>query len=60
MPVYLWEGTTKKGEKKKGELEAADESSVRIQLRRQRLKAESIKKKPTDLFETIPFPQEKV
>ena len=60
MPVYLWEGTTKKGEKKKGEIEAADESSVRIQLRRQRIKAESIKKKPKDLFENIPFLQEKV
>ncbi|MBW2560701.1 MAG: type II secretion system F family protein [Deltaproteobacteria bacterium] len=60
MPVYLWEGTTKKGEKKKGELEAADESNVRIQLRRQRIKAENIKKKPKDLFENIPFLQEKV
>ncbi len=60
MPVYLWEGTTKKGEEKKGELEAADESSVRIQLRRQRIKPESIKKKPKDLFENIPFLREKV
>ncbi|MDO9514652.1 MAG: type II secretion system F family protein [Syntrophales bacterium] len=60
MPVYLWEGTTKKGDKKKGELEAADESSVRIQLRRQRIKPESIKKKPKDLFENIPFLREKV
>ena len=53
-------GNDKKGEKKKGEIEAADESSVRIQLRRQRIKAESIKKKPKDLFENIPFLQEKV
>ncbi len=60
MPVYLWEGTTKKGDQIKGELETTDESSVRIQLRRQRIKAESIKKKPKDLFENIPFFQEKV
>lgn len=60
MPVYLWEGTTKKGETKKGEMEAADESSVRIQLRRQRIKPENIKKKPKDLFENIPFLQQKV
>ena len=60
MPVYLWEGTTKKGEEKKGEMEAADESSVRIQLRRQRITPGSIKKKPKDLFENIPFLREKV
>jgi len=33
---------------------------VRIQLRRQRIKPESIKKKPKDLFENIPFLKEKV
>jgi type IV pilus assembly protein PilC len=60
MPVYLWEGTTKKGEKKKGEMEAANESAVRIQLRRQRIKPEHIKKKPKDILENIPFLQEKV
>jgi len=60
MPVYLWEGTTRKGEIRKGELEAPDESAVRIQLRRQRIKPESIKKKPKDLFENIPFLKEKV
>jgi len=60
MPVYLWEGTTRKGEKKKGEMEASNESSVRIQLRRQHIKPENIKKKPKDLFENIPFLQKKV
>ena len=29
MPVFLWEGTTKKDEVKKGEMEAADELAVR-------------------------------
>lgn len=60
MPVYLWEGTTKKGEKKKGEMEAADESHVRIQLRRQHIRPANIKKKPKDLFENIPLLREKV
>ncbi len=60
MPVYLWKGTTKKGEIKKGEMEAPDESAVRIQLRRQRVKPESIKKKPKDLFENIPFLKQRV
>jgi len=60
MPVYLWKGTTKKGEIKKGEMEAPDESAVRIQLRRQRIRPGSIKKKPKDLLENIPFLQQKV
>lgn len=60
MPVYLWEGTTRKGEPRKGEMEVPDESAVRIQLRRQHIKPESIKKKPKDLFENIPFLQPKV
>ena len=60
MPVYLWAGTTRKGEPRKGEIEAPDESAVRIQLRRQRITPDSIKKKPKDLFENIPFLQPKV
>lgn len=60
MPVYLWEGTTKKGEIKKGEMEAPAESAVRIQLRRQRIRPGSIKRKPKDLFENIPFLRQKV
>ncbi len=37
MPVYLWEGVTRKDELKKGEIEAADELAVRTFLRRQAL-----------------------
>jgi Type II secretory pathway, component PulF len=44
MPIYLWEARTKKGESRKGEIEADDEAAVRAQLRRQNLKAGSIKK----------------
>ena len=60
MPVYLWEGTTRKNEERKGELEAPDESSVRVILRRQGVRPTNIKKKPKDLLENIPFFQEKV
>ncbi len=60
MPVYLWEGTTRKNEERKGELEAPDESAVRVILRRQGVRLTNIKKKPKDLLEDIPFFQEKV
>ncbi len=35
MPRYRWEGKTLRGEKKKGEMEAPDEGSVRTHLRQQ-------------------------
>ena len=60
MPIYLWEAHTRKGELKKGESEAADESTIRAQLRRQGFKPGHIKKKPKDLLEIIPFLQPKV
>jgi len=60
MPVYLWEGTTKKGDTKKGEIEVPNEGAVRTQLRRQGIKNIVIKKKPKDLFENIAFLQPKV
>jgi type IV pilus assembly protein PilC len=57
MPVFLWEGTTKKDEQKKGEMEALDEVAVRGLLRRQGFKLIEIKKKPKDLMEYLPFLQ---
>jgi type IV pilus assembly protein PilC len=60
MHVYLWEGTTRKNEERKGELEAPDESAVRVMLRRQGVRPTNIKKKPKDILENIPFFQEKV
>ena len=60
MPVFLWQAETKKGETKKGEIDAADEAAVRGQLRRQGYKSINVKKKPKDLFENIPFLQQKV
>ncbi|PKN70316.1 MAG: pilus assembly protein PilC [Deltaproteobacteria bacterium HGW-Deltaproteobacteria-10] len=60
MPVFIWEGTTRKNEVKKGELEAADELAVRGQLRRQGFKSITIKQKPKDLEEYLPFLKGKV
>jgi type IV pilus assembly protein PilC len=60
MPVYLWEGVTKKGEPKKDEMEAPDEAAVRSILRRQGFKDVKIKKKPKDLFENITWLQPKI
>ncbi|PKN05815.1 MAG: pilus assembly protein PilC, partial [Deltaproteobacteria bacterium HGW-Deltaproteobacteria-7] len=55
MPVFLWEGTSKKNEAKKGEMEAADELAVRTLLRRQGFKNIEVKAKPKDLEEYLPF-----
>jgi type IV pilus assembly protein PilC len=60
MPIFLWQAETKKGESKKGEIDAANEVSVRGQLRRQGYKSITVKKKPKDLFEYIPFLRQKV
>ncbi|MDD5101071.1 MAG: type II secretion system F family protein [Syntrophales bacterium] len=60
MPFFLWQAETKKGETQKGEINAANEAAVRGQLRRQGYKSITVKKKPKDLFENIPFLQKKV
>jgi type IV pilus assembly protein PilC len=60
MPVFIWEGTTKRGEPRKDEMEAPNEGAVRIQLRRQGIQNITIKKKPKDLFENVKFLQPKV
>ena len=60
MPVFLWEGTTRKDELKKGEMEAIDEVAVRGLLRRQGYKSIEIRKKPKDLLEYLPFLQGRV
>ena len=57
MPVFLWEAITKKGDKKKGEIEALDEVVLRGLLRRQGYKLIEIKKRPKDLMEYLPFLQ---
>ncbi|MGD0277608.1 MAG: type II secretion system F family protein [Syntrophales bacterium] len=60
MPVYLWEGTSRKGEAKKGEMETADEAAIRGQLRRLGYRSISIKVKPKSLKEYLPFLKQRV
>lgn len=61
MPVFLWEGVTKKDEVKKGEMEAADEITVRSVLRRQGFKSVEVKTKPKNIEEYLPaFMQGKI
>ncbi len=60
MTEFLWEAETKKGEQKKGEIDAADEVAVKGLLRRQGFKSITVKKKPKDLLEYLPFLKQKV
>ncbi|MCG6534466.1 MAG: type II secretion system F family protein [Syntrophales bacterium LBB04] len=60
MPIFLWEATTKKGEPKKGEMDLTDEAAVKGALRRQGYKSITVKKKPKDIEEYLPFLKQKV
>jgi type IV pilus assembly protein PilC len=50
METYVWEGRTRKGTIERGELEATNESAVRLQLRRQQIQALKIGAKPRDVL----------
>ena len=54
LPVWVWEGKTKSGEVKKGEVEAADEASVQQRLRAMALTNVKIKKKPIQINLKLP------
>jgi type IV pilus assembly protein PilC len=54
VPVWVWEGRTKSGEVKKGEVEAADEASVQQRLRAMALTNVKIKKKPIQISLKLP------
>jgi len=60
MPIFIWSAETRKGESKKGELDAANEAAVRAQLRRQGYKSIRVKTKPKDLLEYLPFLKQRV
>ena len=60
MPVYTWKGINSYGEKRKGEIEAANEAAALGQLKRLRIDNPKIKEKPKDLFENIAIFQPKV
>src|SRR3989454_2490364 len=54
LPVWVWEGKTKSGETKRGEVEAADEASVQQRLRAMALTNVKIKKKPIQISIKLP------
>ncbi|MBW1894687.1 MAG: type II secretion system F family protein [Deltaproteobacteria bacterium] len=60
MPIYLWEGKSRKNEIQKGEMEAATEEAVRTNLTRMQITPTKVKKKPKDLFENITLFQQPV
>ncbi|NRA08122.1 MAG: type II secretion system F family protein [Myxococcales bacterium] len=60
MPIYLWKGRNRQGEVKKGEIDAADAAAVTMQLRAQSLIPVSVKSKPKDISEYLPFLQERI
>ena len=60
MPAYVWKGVNRKGQKKKGEMDAENENFVRLTLRRQGVEPSSIKLKPKDVFENVKLFQPKV
>ncbi len=60
MPVYIWVAETRKGRVIKGELEAVDEKSAALQLKRRNLTVKKLKAKPKDLFENLSFMKPKV
>lgn len=55
MAVYLWEGRSRKGAMEQGELEAVNETAVRMQLRRQQIQAIRIAVKPKDVLKGFHF-----
>lgn len=60
MPTFVWEGTTRRGETRKGEMEGLDEVTVRGLLRRQGYRTVNVKTKPKDIAEYLPFLKPKV
>src|SRR5262245_48141209 len=53
--VYLWKARTRQGIGKRGELEALNDTAVIAHLRTQMLQPISVKKKPKDIRELVPF-----
>ncbi len=60
MPIYLWKGKNSAGEKRKGEIDAVDETGAELQLKRLRITVTSLKEKPKDLLANIKFFQPRV
>jgi len=57
MPIYVWQGKTRDGAIKKGELEASTAEAVMGQLRSQGIVPGKVKEKPKDISEIFTFLQ---
>jgi len=55
MAVYIWKGRSRQGAIKKGEIEATSEAAVMAQLKAQLILPVSVKVKPKDVSEYLPF-----
>ncbi len=60
MPVYIWKGKNSYGEKRKGEIEAPDQTAALAQVKRLRISDPIIKEKQKDLLANIPLFKPKV
>ncbi len=54
VPVWKWEAKTRQGEARSGEMEAADEQSVRARLGQMGLEVGKVKKKPKEFHLALP------
>ena len=54
LPIWVWEGKSKSGEIKKGEMEATDEAAVLQRLRSMALQGVKVKKRPMQLNFKLP------
>jgi len=50
--IYVWQGTDKNGNKKKGEIQGGSQSLVKAQLRKLGINPQKVKRKPKELFGT--------
>ena len=55
MPVFNWKARTRQGSVKKGESAAANQEAVMVPLRAQMLLPVTVKEKPKDISEYLPF-----
>ena len=55
MAVYIWKGRSRQGAIKKGEIEASSEAAVMAQLRAQLILPVTVKEKPKEISEYLPF-----
>ncbi len=54
LPVWKWEGKTRQGETRAGEMEARDDASVRARLSQMGIEPVKVKKKPREFHITLP------